>query len=214
MSGTALETPAVAPAAATPATLIPDPAAAVPVVADPAKPAVPAEVKAVEAPKAPEKYDFKFPEGVTPNQPLIEGFTELAKASNLTQEQADKYVALYTKHQAEEKAASDKAYADARAEWIKTAQNDPEIGGAKYDESLVFARTALKAEGNSELESLLLQSGFEAHPAVLKHFLWIARKIGEDRGGGMSVGSDGTAGESYADAFYRKANKPNAPKTA
>lgn len=72
---------------------------------------------------------------------------------------------------AEAKSGMEVAFKDQLKDWEKEARALPEIGGDKFDENLAVAKGALDAFGSPELTSLLNQSGYGSHPAVISMFV-------------------------------------------
>lgn len=98
--------------------------------------------------------------------------------------------------QAAEKAAADKAAAEkaqqeqveARAKaqrdvavnsWKAAAKADAEIGGDKFEASVIDAEQGVKAVGNEGLAQLLEVSGLKHHPDVLRAFAKIGALVKE-----------------------------------
>lgn len=126
---------------------------------------------------APEKYEFKTPEGVNFDAAVIEAFSATAKELNLSQEAAQKVLdnvgPIMAKRQAESLQA-------AHDEWVGSARADKEYGGDKFDANLAIAKKALTAFGTPELTSLLRDSGLGSHPEVIRFFYRAGKRISED----------------------------------
>ena len=151
---------------------------------------------------APEEYvDFTVPEGTEIDKDMIEAFKPVAKELNLTQEQAQKLVDLQVKNREAETEAQREAFKQVRAEWVKEAREDPEIGGAKFEENVGVAVKTLRFFGSDKLIALLETSGLGDHPEVIRVFHSIGSKFGEDR---MVV--DGEEGTKKPKPFYEKSN--------
>ena len=147
--------------------------AATPAPVAPVAPATPApEAKpssllegAKAEPTAPEKYEFKMPEGVSPDTKVLEGFEPLAKEMGLSQENAQKLVDLYAKHVTDSQQAQIDALATQRKEWVAEVQKDP-----KHQEMLATAKRGLLAVASLEAQKLFSETWLGDHPLILATF--------------------------------------------
>jgi hypothetical protein len=131
---------------------------------------------------APEKYeDFNLPEGMEVDKEALEKFAPLAKELNLTQEQAQAFVDLYSGKQTALADANAKAWTDLRGDWVKTAKADKEFGGQNFDANVGVAKNALKAFGTPELNEALSLTGVGDHPEFIRFVYRIGKAIGEDK---------------------------------
>ncbi|MEN9709579.1 putative protease [Caudoviricetes sp.] len=140
-----------------------------------------------EAPQgAPEKYEFKAPEGQEFDTGTIEAFSEIAKELNLTQEAAQKLLdrmgpTIETQQKGQLQAIHN--------EWKQASQTDKEFGGEKLAENLSVAKKALDAFGSPELRVLLEQSGLGNNPEVIRFMFRAGKAISEDSFVGRSTGA-------------------------
>jgi len=140
-----------------------------------------------EAPQgAPEKYEFKAPEGQEFDTGTIEAFSEIAKELNLTQEAAQKLLdrmgpTIETQQKGQLQAIHN--------EWKQASQTDKEFGGEKLAENLSVAKKALDAFGSPELRALLEQSGLGNNPEVIRFMFRAGKAISEDSFVGRSTGA-------------------------
>lgn len=151
---------------------------------------------------APETYaEFTLPEGISLDKVALEKFTPLAKDLNLSQEQAQKVVDLYA---AEVLPHVQQAFAEQQAQkvegWLQSAMKDPEIGGARFDESVSIAKKALDAFGTPELKAALDDTGLGNHPDVIRLLANIGKRISEDRTASTTSATGGT--RSAAEILY------------
>lgn len=166
-----------------------------------------------DAPAVPEAYEFKLPEGMEGmqvDQALADQFTPVFKDMGLTQEQADKLVTAYAKHEA---GNADKVRQGMADEWMakvigweKAAEKDPEYGGENYDTNLEIAKNTLNKYSSPELKKLLAETGLGSHPDLIRAFVRIGKATAEDRpdqSGGVPAAS-----ESEGERAYRYADKP------
>jgi len=121
--------------------------------------------------------EFALPEGITLDEQALGRFTPIAKELRLNQDQAQKFVSLYAEMQAE----SQQQFADQVAQWGEESRNDQEFGGAKFDENLAVAVTAVKAFGTPQLLDLLTSTGLGNHPEMIRFCRRVGMALGEDK---------------------------------
>lgn len=148
------------------------------------------------------EYDINLPEGME-DMPLDEGLAAKAqpvmKELGLTQEGADKLVALLAEARAEQAQKLTDAFTQQREQWMKDLKNDPEVGGDKFDENVGVALRGIEAFGGDELKNVMNQTGVGNHPVLVKAFYKIGLTVKEDQPG---VGSN-VGGENVEDTFYK-----------
>ena len=144
---------------------------------------------------APESYEaFTMPEGLEADEALIAGISPVFKELGLSQEGAQKVIDAYNaKIQADIK-ADQKASIDMVTGWKNELMNDPEFGGAKFEENAAIANKAVKAFGTPALVEVLQATGMSNHPEMVKMMHKIGSLISED-------------------GFYRGAADKSAPKS-
>lgn len=162
-----------------------------------------------DAPKgAPEKYEFKAPEGRHFDNEVISSFSEIAKELNLTQESAQK---MLDKVGAKIEERQAQRFSAVSQEWAQASQADKEFGGDKITANLAIAKKALDAFGTPELRSLLNESGLGNHPELIRFFYRAGKSISEDQYvvmGGTANNSRPTVKDfaSAASALYSNQN--------
>ncbi len=147
---------------------------------------------------APEKYEFKLPDGVQLDDKGTAAFSEVAKELNLSQEAAqkvlDKMGPVIAGRHAE-------ALTQAKAQWVESAQTDKEFGGDKLTENLAVAKKALDTFGTPELRTLLNESGLGNHPELIRLMFRAGKAISEDKfvpaGSGSPRGAKDAANALY-----------------
>jgi len=137
-----------------------------------------AEESTEEAQGAPETYaDFEMPEGTTIGKETSDAFRAAMKASNLSQEQAQKVLAQVApaiqKDQTERHTAIVK-------EWVNECVTDPDIGGDKLNASVAIAEKAFNAAASPELKELVKTSGIGNHPDFIKAWKWVGDRLSDD----------------------------------
>ena len=151
-----------------------------------------------ESQGAPEKYEFKAPDGVVVDDTTIESFSEVAKELNLSQEAAqkilDKVGPVMAQRQAE-------VIANLNTQWVEGVRSDKEIGGDKLQENLAVAKKAMDTFGTPELRTLLNESRLGNHPEIIRVFYRAGKSISEDKfvagGSGRPNGSKDAAKSLY-----------------
>lgn len=147
---------------------------------------------------APEKYEFKLPEGIQLDANGTQAFSDVAKELNLTQDAAqkvlDKMGPVIAGRHAE-------VLTQAKAQWVEGAKGDKEFGGEKLTENLAVAKKALDTFGTPELRTLLNESGLGNHPEIIRAFFRAGKAISEDKfvtaGSGSPKGAKDAANALY-----------------
>lgn len=135
---------------------------------------------------APEKYEFKAPEGQTYDPEIIETYSEIAKEFNLSQEKAQKMLDVVAPKLAERQAAQIQSIHE---QWVESARSDKEFGGEKLPENLGVAKKALDTWGNPALRTLLNESGIGNHPEVIRFMVKAGKSLSEEKFVGSSPGA-------------------------
>lgn len=164
-------------APATPLAPVPDPAVPpAPPTPDPAAPPKPDETTAKPESKvegAPEKYEFKLPEGVILDEPLLKAVEPALRELNLNNEQANKLATTFAAYQtAQVKAQADAAQKQV-TDWVAAVSADKEIGGPGKPADLPAVKDAqsfVARFGSPELLAFLDASGIGSHPELIRAF--------------------------------------------
>lgn len=112
--------------------------------------------------------------------PIMGKFAEWAKSHNLSQEAAQAAVDMAAEMQTGSARELQAAIESQSTKWAMDAKADKEFGGAKFDENLAVAKTALDRFGTPELKTLLNQSKLGNHPEVLRFFVRAGKAISQD----------------------------------
>lgn len=179
---------------------------------DKTKPA-PKDDKAADADKVPDdgKYAPKMPDGVEVDQGMLDAVSPVFKEIGLTNGAAQKLTDAFAKLQqgrAEEYAkSSEGAWSMSQYDyfkkngtpdkWVDTAKADKDIGGAKWDTTVVTARRAIDRLGTPALKEYLEASGGGNHPEIIRLIAKAGEFIKEDE----PAGGDG-GGNKPADAAH------------
>lgn len=145
-----------------------------------------AEAKADESAKQDEKTDkpveYKFEVGEDSHitKEHLDKIAEYAKERGLSQEAAQKIVDLQAetlKAQRQTLAEEFKKTADG---WRNTAQADKEIGGENFNRNVELAKRVVDRFGSEQFKKALNETGFGNHPELLRTFIRIGQRMGDD----------------------------------
>lgn len=150
-----------------------------------------------EKPTAPEKYEFKAPEGTQLAPEVLGKFEGVARELGLSQEAAQKVVDAMAPQIA---AAQTAQYEAIKTGWAESAKTDKEFGGDKLNENLATAKKALDAFGTPELRTLLNDTGLGNHPEIIRAFYRAGQKISGSNF--VPGGASGAAQTSAAATLY------------
>jgi len=178
----------------------------------------PAETTTPESTGAPETYaDFKLPEGATLDSTVLAEAAPIFKELNLSQDQAQKLVDIYTKNSAASLESATKAVTKMRTDWIDAARADKDIGSVldtKVLPSISKAIASLPEADASAFREAMNFTGAGDHPAVIKALYHFAQKVNE--GTHVTGGNPSPHGQSAKGASSRPtlatAMYPNLPQ--
>lgn len=164
------------------------------------------EGKDGEKPDVPEKYEFQAPEGFDGelDTAALEQFEPVAKELGLTQEQADKMVALHAESLQRAQQQSRDQWAQQMQTWQDDLRNDPDFGGAKFDENIGSAMKAVEKFGSPGLKEALESTGMGNHPELVRTFAQIGQAISEDK---IVLGGQSQGARSPAEILYPETKK-------
>jgi len=151
---------------------------------------------------APEKYEFKAPEGKEFDASVIDSFSNAAKAANLTQDAAQKLLETMAPKLAERQQEQIDAV---RTQWKTASETDKEFGGDKFQENLGIAKKAVDTFGTPELRTLLESSGLGNNPEMIRFFYRAGKAISEDKFVTGAPNNNGRA--NVADVLYPNTKK-------
>lgn len=161
----------------------PAPAAPAPVEGGQQQPA--AEPEATK-PAVPEQYTFSdLPEGYALDESSLTEWSGVFKELGLTQEQAQKLVAMDAKRQlaANNPEAVQAAAVESRnqqvSQWESALKADKELGGSNFEATVGNAQKALADFGSPELSAMLKESGLGSHPEVVRFFHNVGKQLSE-----------------------------------
>lgn len=166
------------------------------------------------AAKAPDKYEFKFADGVVVDTVALEAYTPAMRDLNLTQEQAQKLANVYAEQTAKQaeafaKQLEDPAFALQQAslalsaqrdKWAAAVKSDKDLGGTNLDANMQVMQRAIARFGSPELKQLLNATGLGNHPELARFCLKVGQAISEDNPSAGQAG--GGARKTNEDVFY------------
>lgn len=144
---------------------------------------------------APENYEFSVPEGLELDTVLIEKVTPVFKELNLTQEQAQKLVAIQTEHVKEQV----KQWEDKKA---KDKEDTLKMLGPKHAEELSHASRFINQIAGEKAESIkskLEWTGLGNDPEIVEFFIKAGKMLAEDK---LVEGKPTTPPKSTAKVLY------------
>lgn len=147
----------------------------------------------------PEKYEFKYADGVKDllDPALAERIAATARERGLSSEAGqqlfdDVTTPLVAAHKATQKAQADAAKAIEEANkpggtawtervtgWDNAVKTDPKLGGANYAKTVERAQQGLRLVNDPQLNAMLHESGLGSHPAAVRLFAWIGNRAAE-----------------------------------
>ena len=148
---------------------------------------------------APEKYEFVAPEGMTLDEAAVGKFEPIARELNLTQEQANKLVALHAEQAAEGHKAHEAAWTKTQEDWRAGIAADKEFGGDTLTTTTRDANLALTKFATPEDVAELQRLGLGNCPPLVKLLARAGKLMAEDV---MHRGGDGVAPVPVASKFY------------
>jgi hypothetical protein len=167
---------------------------------------------AIEVLGAPEKYELTVPEelaaaGMTFDAEAFAEVEPVLRDLNLSNDAAQALVGAYAGKVLpllEKRAGErwDTTGADMRRAWETEAKADPDIGGAKFDETKALARSTFVRFGvksDGPFLKLLEESGLGSHPDMLRFVSNVGRLTGEAT---ADNGSGGQQQARLADRVY------------
>jgi hypothetical protein len=165
-----------------------------------------AETSAETKPQgAPEKYEFKYPEGYQVDETALGEYSAAFKELGLTNEQAQRLVDMDAKRSTSSTEAAVAVHKQQVETWVGELKSDPEFGGAKFEANVGIANKALAAFGSPELTQFFKDTGLGNHPLLVKAFHKIGTQLGE--GSIHKTTSNQPAERSIAERMYP--NYPN-----
>lgn len=156
----------------------------------------PEDEKKPEAKGAPDKYEFKLPEGYELDPKVSEEASTIFKELGLPQEAAQKLVDFYTAKASEAAQAPYDLWQKTQEDWVTSIKADPEIGG-KLDQVKQVTSKAIDSLGPKlagEFREAMNFTGAGNNPAFVRAFYEFAKQLTE--GTSVTGGKPSAAGQS------------------
>ena len=151
-------------------------------------------------PGAPEKYEFKAPDGMDLDAEAVAAFEPLARELNLSQEAAQKLVDIYASRMSAFASAQQEQALQQRQGWEAAVRSDKDLGGQNLESTLNAGKQALAKFGSPELVNLLNHTGLGSNPEFVRFCATVGKAMAEDtfhRGGSGKAPDEGTAKKFY-----------------
>ena len=163
----------------------------------------PEQASAEQPPKAgaPEVYEFKAAEGQTFDPEFLEGYSEVARELNLTQEAAQTMIDKVGPVLAQQQAAQ---IAQVRNDWAEASKVDAEFGGTKFNENLAIAKRSIDKFATPEFKQMLDDTGLGNHPEWIRYCYRVSKAFSPDNfeGGHKEGGAAPNDFNSMASRLY------------
>ena len=144
------------------------------------------DAAADDTPAVPEKYELAL-EGVEIDAAMLEEATPILQELKLSNDQANTLLPVAAKLVTQTQERTLQALVDAgaqqRKDWFDAFVADPDIGGAKREETEHLAAKGLDALGYAKghpFRVALTESGFGNHPDMIRAFRALGEMTGED----------------------------------
>lgn len=124
----------------------------------------------------PEKYEFKFPDGITVDEVVLGKFDPVARELGLSNDQGQKLADLYLGLEQ----ARQEAWKATTEGWVDVVKKDAEMGGENFTATVAAAQAANKRFGSPELTQFFNTSGFGNHPELVRFLAKIGKAMGPD----------------------------------
>lgn len=152
----------------------------------------------------PEAYaDFNLPENFTLDGERKEATLSLFRELGLSQERGQKAIDHFIKTVGEDSAvqqqAMEAAVAQQREAWGNQAKAEL---GAKYDEEVAMATTAVQATQNPKLLEAFNELGWGNHPELIKTFAFFGRMMRDSPVDGLTQEGSTATEKSTADRLF------------
>ncbi|WP_417329178.1 hypothetical protein [Halomonas cupida] len=154
----------------------------------------------------PEKYDWAKPEGFEGelDEAALGELEPIAKELGLSNEQANKLLSVHANAMQRQQQQQQEQATQTLEKWVGELKEDSEFGGANFDANVKVAQKALGAFGSDELTQMLNDTGLGSHPALVKAFYEVGKRISEDT---MERGSGAGGARPIEERMYPNMSK-------
>ncbi|ENJ8541419.1 peptidase [Raoultella planticola] len=150
--------------------------------------------------KAPDKYEFKAPEGTELDSQAIGLFEPVARELDLTNDQAQKLAGLWPQLQEQMQQRQAESWGQQVEKWAADVKADKEIGGDKLTASVGHAQKALDTFASKEFREFLDNTGMGNHPEMVRVFAKVGKLMSEDSF--VTGQGNGSPKNDLVEAFY------------
>jgi hypothetical protein len=153
-------------------------------------------------PDAPISYDFKLPEGVAKDDPLLAAYTEAAAEAKLPADVAQAVLERLSPKLTEALQAPYRLWSETQTKWQEEVKADPEIGGSRLQPTLAGIARMLDDPRYCDpgLRAALSATGAGNNPAVIRSFAKLAKAVTE--GGMVPAGKPAAEAKPTAAVLY------------
>lgn len=139
------------------------------------------DAESTEKKDDPGKVELKLPENTALTQKDLEEIAEFAKEKNLTPDQAQMLVERESYAIGQFQAKQHEEFQAKAKAWISDVKADKEIGGEKFSESLMHAKSVIKAHASPEFSKVLDETGLGNHPELIRMLARIGKMSADDK---------------------------------
>jgi hypothetical protein len=160
--------------------------------------------------------ELKLPDGFKVDDAHVTAFKALATEAKLDSATAQKLFDLHATIETARSKAGDKAIADQISKWDAANQADPDIGGAKWKQSLSEMGRAIKHFKLEKAVEVLAAAGLDSNPDIVRMFVSSGRALAEDKQKDGDERSDGKKPppKSIAERWYARTLAQRGGKSA
>lgn len=126
-------------------------------------------------------YNLTMPEGVELDADMLAIVAPTLKELNMSHGNAQALVDKFIEAQTAKAEAATKRWGETITGWLDSAKNDPDMGGAKWDDTARDASSVVRRFGTPELRDYLEASGAGNHPEVIRLMAKVGSMIAEDQ---------------------------------
>ncbi len=133
--------------------------------------------ESVSAPIEAISYDFIVPENMNLNADQLQTFEAEARDMGLTNEQANKILAISAKNQE----ISMANHWETVKQWEDSIRKDKDMGGKHFEATVAYARAGMeKFDEGGKIQQMLHETGYGSHPDIVRFFAKLGRAHAED----------------------------------
>lgn len=126
------------------------------------------------------KYTLTMPEGVELDNELLDAISVDLKAKGYTTREAQGLADKFIKVQQDREAKRVERWANTIQQWADDAKADKEIGGDKWDATVLASRRAVDTLGTPALKDYLNATGGGNHPELIRFMAKVGAMVKED----------------------------------